>query len=314
MNNLEFIQTDLSKQLQVIINHQAAQLLKLNAVEKTLNQSEQMDSEQKITNQRLDVLESLVNKTEQQTLNIQSRVNNITSSGIKKLHGSTMQLFNALERLESNYDRTTDDIRKEISKLDSNLSQTQSDLEEFRDRETTSEEVLSNIKNDVILLQSDVKSNHVRILLVQNSLRNRTLVKGHQGLSPNQDAKISSLESQIQSLADNVDAEKMEIEALHRQVIQKADEKDLSKWEKAQRKVRESILEFKESLPRIKRHQEEIDQELKMVVSQFPKGKQSFYICLSNNLLLITIFIFITISYNSSYFIYRASASRGRNP
>lgn len=273
MNNLEFIQTDLSKQLQVIINLQAAQLIKLNAVEKTLNQSEQMDSDQKITNQRLDVLESLVNKTEQQTLNIQSRVNNITSSGIKKLHGSTMQLFNALERLESNYDRTTDDIRKEISKLDSNLSQTQSDLEEFRDRETTSEEVISNIKNEVTLLQSDVKSNHVRILLVQNSLRNRTLVKGHQGLSPNQDAKISSLESQIQSLADNVDAEKMEIEALHRQVIQKADEKDLSKWEKAQRKVRESILEFKESLPRIKRHQEEIDQELKMFVSQFPKGK-----------------------------------------
>ncbi|GIY77029.1 scabrous protein [Caerostris extrusa] len=73
-----------------------------------------------------------------------------------------------------------------------------------------------------------------------------------------QDTRISALESQIQSLLDNVDAEKMEIEDLHRQVIEKADDKDLTKWERSQLKVRESILQFKEDIPRIKKHQEKI--------------------------------------------------------
>ncbi|GIY77031.1 protein scabrous [Caerostris extrusa] len=135
VNNLEYSQMDLNKQMQVIMKNQAESVLKLNDIQKSLNDDEPADQEKISTNQRLNLLESLVNKTEQQTRDIQSRVNNITTSGITKLHGSTMQLFNALERLESKYDKTTDDIRKEISKLDYNLSQTQSDLEELRDRE-----------------------------------------------------------------------------------------------------------------------------------------------------------------------------------
>ncbi|KAG8201286.1 hypothetical protein JTE90_016769 [Oedothorax gibbosus] len=246
VNNLEFSQADLSKQLQVLIKHQAAQLVKLSTVER--NQSEEIDSEKTITNQRLNTLENLVNKTEEQTLNIQSRVNNITSSGIQKLHGSTMELFNALERLESSYDRKTDDIRKEISKLDSNLSQTQSDLEQLKERGLSSEEQL---QSDLIGLRSDVKSNRIRILLLQNSVRNRT----------SQEVKLSNLESQIQSLTDHVGAEKMEIEALHKQIM--ADEQ-------SQRKVRESILE----LNRVKRQQEEVDEKLNMLLAEFPKGKQ----------------------------------------
>ncbi|GBL97298.1 Protein scabrous [Araneus ventricosus] len=270
VSNLEYSQMDLNKQMQVILNNQASSALKLNAVEKTLNDKETINQDQKTASERLNLLESLVNKTEQQTRDIQLRVNNITTSGITKLHGSTMQLFNALERLESKYDKATDDIRKEISKLDYNLSQTQSDLEELRDREISSEQVVSNMKNDVSTVQSDLKSNRLRILLVQNAVLNRTL-PGSQHRIQAQDTRISALESQIQSLLDNVDSEKMEIEALHRQVIEKADDKDLTKWERTQRKVRESILQFKEDIPRIKRNQDKIEKELEKFITQLPR-------------------------------------------
>ncbi|XP_055929093.1 angiopoietin-4-like [Argiope bruennichi] len=270
VNNLEYSQMDLNKQMQVILNNQASSVLKLNAMEKALNEKEPMNEDQKTTNERLNLLESVVNKTERQTRDIQLRVNNITTSGITKLHGSTMQLFNALERLESKYDKATDDIRKEISKLDYNLSQTQSDLEELRDREISSEQVVSNMKNDISTVQSDLKSNHLRILLVQNAVLNRTL-PGNQHRIQTQDARISALESQIQSLLDNVDSEKMEIEALHRQVIEKADDKDLNRWERTQRKVRESILQFKEDIPRIKRNQDKIEKELEKFITQLPR-------------------------------------------
>ncbi|GFT23207.1 protein scabrous [Nephila pilipes] len=270
VNSLEYTQLDLNKQMEVIMKNQAEFAIKLESLGKALNKNDPENQDQLITNQRLSLLESLVNKTEQQTRDIQSRVNNITTSGITKLHGSTMQLFNALERLESKYDKTTDDIRKEISKLDYNLSQTQSDLEELRDREISSEQVVLDMKNDITVIQSDLKSNHLRILLVQNSLLNRTQ-QGSQHRIQTQDARISTLESRIQSLTDNVDAEKMDIEALHRQVIEKADDKDLTKWERAQRKVRESILQFKEEIPRIKRHQDQLEQELEKFISQLPR-------------------------------------------
>ncbi|GIY17422.1 angiopoietin-related protein 7 [Caerostris darwini] len=270
VNNLEYSQMDLNKQMQVIMKNQAESVLKLNDIQKSLNEDEPADQDKISTNQRLNLLESLVNKTEQQTRDIQSRVNNITTSGITKLHGSTMQLFNALERLESKYDKTTDDIRKEISKLDYNLSQTQSDLEELRDREISSEQVISNMKNDINIVQSDMKSNHLRILLVQNAVLNKTFLGNPQRMQV-EDARISALESQIQSLLDNVDAEKMEIEDLHRQVIEKADDKDLTKWERSQLKVRESILQFKEDIPRIKKHQEKLEQELQKFISQMPR-------------------------------------------
>ncbi|PRD32339.1 UNVERIFIED_CONTAM: sca [Trichonephila clavipes] len=270
VNSLEYTQLDLNKQMEVMMKNQAEFDLKLNSLGKTRNEDEPESQDQIITNQRLSLLENLVNKTEQQTRDIQSRVNNITTSGITKLHGSTMQLFNALERLESKYDKTSDDIRKEISKLDYNLSQTQSDLEELRDREISSEQVISDMKNDITVVQSDLKSNHLRILLVQNSLPNRTQ-QGSQHRIQAQDARITELESQIQSLTDNVDAEKMEIEALHRQVIEKADDKDLTKWERTQRKVRESILQFKEDIPRIKKHQDQLEQEMEKFISQLPR-------------------------------------------
>lgn len=258
--------------------NQAISVLKLDAVEKTcfslLNKSEPLELEQRVTNQRVEILESIVNKTERQTLDIQSRVNNITSSGIKKLHGSTMQLFEALERLESNHDRTTADIRREMSKLDYNLSQTQSELEEIRDRQIAADEIMASIKSDIAAVQSESRKNHLRVLLVQSAVLNKTLQSSqfNSGLAM-QDAKISALETQIQTLSHDVDTEKTEIETLHRQVMEKADEQDFSRWEKIQRKVKESILEFKEDVPRIKRHQEKIESELEMFAEQLPTGK-----------------------------------------
>ncbi|XP_015922471.2 protein scabrous [Parasteatoda tepidariorum] len=270
--NLEFLQTEISEKMRNLQKTQAMSDFKLVSLENSyndiINNSEPFDIERRILEQRLDVLESLMNKTEVQTLDIQSKVNNITSTGIHKLHGSTMQLFSALERLERNYDRTTEDIRKEISKLDYNFSQTQSDLGELSDRQISSEQVASNLKNDITNIESDLQSNHLRLLLVQNAVLNTTFQPNQQIA---QDSRISDLESKIQLLSENVDAEKLEIEVLHRQIVEKVDDKDFNKWERAQHKVRESILQFKEDIPLIKHQQEEMEEELEKFIHQLPR-------------------------------------------
>ncbi|XP_035228784.1 protein scabrous-like [Stegodyphus dumicola] len=276
IDNLENRQIDLLEQVQDIKQNQASFILKFNSLEEIClrfaNNCDPLLSEQRKTSQRLEILEGIVNKTESQTMDIQSRVNNITSSGIKKLHGSTVQLFKALEHLESNYDKTTADIRREMSKLDYNLSQTQSDLEELRDRQIVSEQTMSNMKNDISSVETDSKRNHFRILLVQNAVLNRTLV-GNQNsnMMAMQDIRISSLESKIKSLSNSVDAGRTELESLHRQVMEKADDRELSRWERTQRKVRETILELKEDLPKMKRQQEKIAEELELFAQELPQ-------------------------------------------
>lgn len=290
VDHLEQQQSALAEELKVVRTNQAISLLKLDVVEKTcfnlLNKSEPLELEQRVTNQRVEILEGIVNKTERQTLDIQSRMNNITTSGIKKLHGSTMQLFEALERLESNHDRTTADIRREMSKLDYNLSQTQSDMEEIRDKQIATDEIVSSFKTDVESIQSESRKNHLRILLVQNAILNKTLQNSfYSNNLAIQEAKLSALEDQIQTLSQDVDSEKTEIEALHRQVMEKADEQDLSRWEKIHRKMRETILEFKEDMPRIKKRQEKIEQDFEKLAEQLPAGKAS-------KLILNTLFFF----------------------
>lgn len=276
VGNLESQQEKLLRDIRGLKQNHSIVALKMESVESAsdhlVNKSSHMTADQSAMSREIEYVKRQMEATERQAHDIRSTVNNITESGIKKLHASTIQLFQTLETLESNYDKTISDLRKEMSKMEFNLAQAQSTVKELREDQGDHEERLKSAKNELRRMQMEVKRDRFRILAVQSEVANRTLQEvKRNSMYDARELRMGTLENRITSLSAAIDEERQEVEILRRQMREKAEASELSKWQRTQDRLRQIVLNVTDVIPKLQKEEEHVEGEIQKFVHGLPK-------------------------------------------
>lgn len=118
-------------------------------------------------------------------------------SGIDQVQSSTLQLFEALERLEDRYDENIGELQKEVSKLEFNDGQLTSAVHTLREDQNGQSEMVKSLRSTAALLQEEVQAEQIRSALLMAKLTNNTLAVFNQSRSQAEhEMRLASLERQ----------------------------------------------------------------------------------------------------------------------
>nr|CAG4647735.1 EOG090X02LG [Moina brachiata]SVE92897.1 EOG090X02LG [Moina brachiata] len=120
--------------------------------------------------------------------------------GVDQVQSSTLQLFEAMERLEERYDESIGELQREVSKLDFNDGQLTSAMKTLSEDQHAQSDQLKSLRATAGVIQEQVNAGQVRSALVLAKLTNNTLAMVNQ--SHDQQVahwRLSQLEHSIQS-------------------------------------------------------------------------------------------------------------------
>nr|CAG4643071.1 EOG090X02LG [Ilyocryptus agilis] len=136
---------------------------------------------------------------------------NVKVSGVDQVQSSTLQLMEALERLEERYDQSIGDLQREVSKLEFTGVQMTSTVRTMREDQSGQAEMIRSLRSTTVLLQEQVHADQIRSALLLAKLTNNTLTTVNRSL----DQTVQNWQSS--QSAQPVDTLKQSIEHLERQ-------------------------------------------------------------------------------------------------
>jgi len=95
--------------------------------------------------------------------------------GVDQVQSSTLQLFEAMERLEERYDADIDVLQREVSKLEFNDAQLTSSVHTLHEDQSNVNDLVKGVKATVTILQERVHADQIRAALLTAKLANNTL-------------------------------------------------------------------------------------------------------------------------------------------
>lgn len=121
-------------------------------------------------------------------------------SGVDQVQSSTLQLFEAMERLEERYDDNISELQREVAKLEYNDGQLTSTVHTLREDQSEQLELVKSIRTTTTLLQEQVQADQIRSALLLAKLTNNTLAVMNQSHGHHvQNWRLAQLEQSIQS-------------------------------------------------------------------------------------------------------------------
>ena len=127
-------------------------------------------------------------------------------SGVDQIQSSTLQLFEALERLEERYDESIGELQREVSKLEFNDGQLTSGVHTLREDHNSQSDIVKSLRSTTNLLQEQVQADQIRSALLLAKLTNNTLAVMNQSHGQQvQNYRLNQIEQSIetgQSLQD----------------------------------------------------------------------------------------------------------------
>lgn len=121
-------------------------------------------------------------------------------SGVDQVQSSTLQLFEAMERLEERYDESINELQREVSKLEYNDAQLTSTVHTLHEDQREQGELVKSIRATTTLLQEQVQADQIRSALLLAKLTNNTLAMMNQSHGQQmQSWRLAQLEHSIQS-------------------------------------------------------------------------------------------------------------------
>ena len=121
-------------------------------------------------------------------------------SGVDQVQSSTLQLFEAMERLEERYDDSISELQREVSKLEYNDGQLTSTVHTLREDQNEQSELVKSLRTTATLLQEQVQADQIRSALLLAKLTNNTLAMMNQSHGQQvQNWRLAQLEQSIQS-------------------------------------------------------------------------------------------------------------------
>lgn len=121
-------------------------------------------------------------------------------SGVDQVQSSTLQLFEAMERLEERYDDSINELQREVSKLEYNDGQLTSTVHTLREDQSEQSEMVKSLRMTTTLLQEQVQADQIRSALLLAKLTNNTLAMMNQSHGQQvQNWRLAQLEQSIQS-------------------------------------------------------------------------------------------------------------------
>lgn len=127
-------------------------------------------------------------------------------SGVDQIQSSTLQLFEALERLEERYDESIGELQREVSKLEFNDGQLTSGVHTLREDHNSQSDIIKSLRSTTNLLQEQVQADQIRSALLLAKLTNNTLAVMNQSHGQQvQNYRLNQIEQSIetgQSLQD----------------------------------------------------------------------------------------------------------------
>ena len=121
-------------------------------------------------------------------------------SGVDQVQSSTLQLFEAMERLEERYDDSISELQREVSKLEYSDGQLTSTVHTLREDQNEQSELVKSLRTTATLLQEQVQADQIRSALLLAKLTNNTLAMMNQSHGQQvQNWRLAQLEQSIQS-------------------------------------------------------------------------------------------------------------------
>lgn len=121
-------------------------------------------------------------------------------SGVDQVQSSTLQLFEAMERLEERYDDSISELQREVSKLEYNDGQLTSTVHTLREDQGEQNELIKSLRTTTTLVQEQVQADQIRSALLLAKLTNNTLAMMNQSHGQQvQSWRLAQLEQSIQS-------------------------------------------------------------------------------------------------------------------
>ena len=121
-------------------------------------------------------------------------------SGVDQVQSSTLQLFEAMERLEERYDDSISELQREVSKLEYSDGQLTSTVHTLREDQNEQSELVKSLRTTATLLQEQVQADQIRSALLLAKLTNNTLAMMNQSHGQQvQNWRLAQMEQSIQS-------------------------------------------------------------------------------------------------------------------
>ncbi|XP_013788709.2 angiopoietin-related protein 7-like [Limulus polyphemus] len=249
----------------------------LNAVSRRTdfmgNQTTTLNRQQLDLTKQIKESETRSKAVEQEIWDTKEELRNVTEiiTVVDKLHSSTLKLFEALEVLEDRFDKSIQDLQREVSKSDFNLGQMQSSFEILREDQNDHYGVLKTLRKDYSVLKMEVQRDHYRLLSVQNEVLNQSL----QECKANnkellQDVKLENLEHKLGKLQTQVTNNHFKMAELDTHVKTKIDKPFLSSWVKRQEEMKQEIRNISTNLPQLKSFYSDLKTEISKFVDLLP--------------------------------------------
>jgi len=131
---------------------------------------------------------------------------NVKVGGVDQVQSSTLQLFEAMERLEERYDENISVLQREVSKLEFNDAQLTSSVHTLHEDQSNVNDMVKGIKATVTILQEQVHADQIRAALLTAKLANNTLQLTNQSLNQNQQKwHLQQLQETLSSTSPSVE-------------------------------------------------------------------------------------------------------------
>lgn len=132
-------------------------------------------------------------------------------SGVDQVQSSTLQLFEAMERLEERYDDNIGELQREVAKLEYNDGQLTSTVHTLKEDQGEQSELVKSMRATTTLLQEQVQADQIRSALLLTKLTNNTLAMMNQSHGQQvQNWRFAQIEQSIQS-AQSIDSLKQSL-------------------------------------------------------------------------------------------------------
>ena len=126
-------------------------------------------------------------------------------SGVDQVQSSTLQLFEALQKLQDRYDDSIGQLEREVSKLEFNDDQLTSDVHTLRQDQADVNGQLRAAKSQLNVVQETLQSEMVRAALIHSQLVNQTVSTALADSTDSlQNWRLANLEQQYTNVVDNL--------------------------------------------------------------------------------------------------------------
>ena len=131
---------------------------------------------------------------------------NLKVGGVDQVQSSTLQIFEAMERLEERYDENISVLQREVSKLEFNDAQLTAGVHTLHEDQSNVNDMVKSIKATVTILQEQVHADQIRAALLTAKLTNNTLQLTNQSLNQHQQKwRLEQLQESLSTTAPSVE-------------------------------------------------------------------------------------------------------------